>query len=112
MSTAKKCITTMTLKQWLKLMNGQPSSKPFINYMFPSEEIKNEYLDSIEKRTDEEIMNLLSHFLITSGSLGTDNSQFDTLLYFSESNPERFEYLLSFQYNKRLFSSHRTVKKE
>lgn len=72
-----------SLEEWLEgLRQGRAD---IIDFSFPSDQIKIEYLAKIETRTDEEIVSLLRKFLIPSGSLGSDKTAIYWLLHLLES---------------------------
>ena len=61
--------TKLSLDEWLKLLNSKDSeSYAFTTYEFPTDSMRDEYLSSIQNRTEKEVIDLLRHFLITSGS--------------------------------------------
>jgi restriction system protein len=58
------------LDEWLQAVNSGKDN--MIDYSFPSDKLRAEYLATIEQRTDSEVVSLLRKFLIPSGSLGED----------------------------------------
>lgn len=65
-------VSEMPLDEWLKLIFDPPANKLLIDYQFPTKEHRQQYLNSIDERTEEEICSLLRKFLIPSGTLGID----------------------------------------
>jgi restriction system protein len=63
-----------SLDEWLEAVNSAKDNT--IDYSFPSDKLKTEYLATIEQRTDIEVVNLLRKVLIPSGSLGEDRLSF------------------------------------
>lgn len=94
----------LNLKEWLDLVNNPPENSLFSDYCFPTEKHKQEYLSSVHLRTDKDVKNLLRHFLIRSGSLGTDEFHFDYVLGLLKNNRAEFERLMEFEHTKRLFT--------
>jgi restriction system protein len=92
----------MSLAQWLNLLSSPPSGVLFVDYGFPSREHQDEYLATIDKRSEEEVYNLLELFLIPSCSLGSDDINLDRLLKIRESDPELFKQKMQDRHNKRL----------
>lgn len=95
--------TKLSLDEWLKLLNSKDSeSYAFTTYEFPTDSMRDEYLSSIQNRTEKEVIDLLRHFLITSGSLGKDEDSFMFLMNFLENDKATYEKLMEMEYYKRL----------
>jgi restriction system protein len=63
-------VEQINLEAWLEqLEEGQPDT---ISFSFPTDKIRDDYIASIDQWTTDEIVDLLRHFLISSGSLGAD----------------------------------------
>lgn len=73
----------LTLEEWLTLLDNPPKRAIFEQYMFPTDEMRLEYLATIEKRPEEEVKNLLRHLLPETG---TYQSDIDFLKYHLDSN--------------------------
>lgn len=74
-------VTNYSLEKWLKLIKSKESKNLlFINYMFPNDVIREEYLETINNRSEEEVIFLLRKFLITSGYMGADKRDLYILL--------------------------------
>jgi len=75
-SVGKRIIdeANLTLQEWLELINSHPDDRAYkiVDYHFPTEAHRDEYLASVHHRSDTEIKILLRRFLITGGSLGID----------------------------------------
>lgn len=99
-SINKKLLDTkeLTLEEWLDLLR-KPGKTNFIDYEFPSDKHRSEYLSTIQDRPESEVIELLQHFLIPSASLGTDEW---TLKWLLSQEPAELEKLLRFQYYRRL----------
>lgn len=92
-------VSDTTLEQWLDLVFSPPRNTVFCNWAFPTDKHMQEYLDTIQSRTDIEIKSLLLKFLIPTGSLGKDESSYEWLVSLSASERES---LLEVQYYDRL----------
>lgn len=107
--TDKKCVdvTKLSLDEWLGLLDS-PKKRDllFIDYMFPGDTMKDEYLVTIHNRSDEEVINLLRRFLIPSGSLGKDEGSFNYLIHCMKHDKEQFNKLMKMEYHKRLFKGY------
>lgn len=68
--------------------------------------MRDEYLETIHTRTDEEVINLLRNFLIPSGSLGADKWAFEYLMHCLKHDKDKFERLMEMEYYKRLFKGY------
>lgn len=95
--------TKLSLDEWLALFNSPDKENLlFINYMFPTDAIRDQYLATIHARTDKEVIDLLRNFLITSGSLGCDKMTFEYLIYCMGQDKDTFNKLMEIEYYKRL----------
>lgn len=101
---AKICIDArkLTLSEWLHLILSPKRDVDLIDYEFPTEKHRNDYLKNIGDRSEEEVIMLLQHFLIPSSSLGIDESHFRYFSATKKDNPERYQRLSRFQYFQRL----------
>lgn len=98
-------VTNLSLEEWLNLLSSPPEDKSFVNYEFPTDEHREEYISTIQERSDKEIAKLLKHFLIPTGSFGIDKLRLDWLKIVKNKDPEKFQALLNNQYNQRLILS-------
>ncbi len=100
-------VTKLSLDEWLDLLNSSKKKDLlFIDYMFPTDTMKDKYLETIHNRSDEGVINLLRRFLIPSGSLGKDETSFDYLMHLMEHDKEKFDKLMEMEYYKRLFKGY------
>ncbi|HEX6715621.1 MAG TPA: restriction endonuclease [Pyrinomonadaceae bacterium] len=99
-------VTSISLEDWLALVFNPPPDKVFLKVAFPSDKLKQEYIDSIDKRSEEDINRLLLRFLVRSGSLRlTDSLNLHALLVTQDSAPEMYDRMMSLQYYRRLVCS-------
>lgn len=95
--------TKLSLNEWLDLFALEKRKKfAFIDYEFPTDLMRQQYLDSVQNRSEDKVIDLLRNFLIPSGSLGADESAFQWLMYNLEHNKEQFEKLMRSEHCKRL----------
>src|SRR5690606_14637055 len=68
--------------------------KTIINYHFPTDAHRSQYLESIEARSRAEVAALLRRFLVPAGTLGVDRFNFEWLLQRGKEGriPELREY--------------------
>lgn len=96
-------VSQMPLEEWLQLVWDEPPDKHFTNVAFPTDSHRQEYIETISKRSDEEVSRLLYHFLIRTGSMGLyDKIHYESLMPIKESDPELYEWMMSKQYYRRL----------
>lgn len=89
----------LNLSNWLDILKDNPNPKKLIiDYEFPTDKICQEYLSTIEDRSDDEVFFLLRKFLISTGNLGQDSS----LIAFWKSE--------HFDFNKH-YKSHEYIKR-
>jgi restriction system protein len=64
----------LTLQNWLELISPHPEDRAYLilDYHFPTDALRDEYLASAHAPSDMEVKTLLRNFLIKSGSLGMD----------------------------------------
>lgn len=94
--------TKLTLQEWLEIVYNPPAGKIF-NRSFPTEKLRNEYLDGIQNRSHDEVTKLLKSMLIKSSSFGLiDEIRFQGLTIAHENNPELFNNMISHTYYQRL----------
>lgn len=99
-------VTKYSLDNWLRLVfTNTDDNVIFIDYMFPSDKLKEEYLNTIQNRSVDDVKALVRYFLIPAGSLGKDESSLDYLLYCLKNDKENAKILLNFEYYKRLMQS-------
>ncbi len=87
----------LSLSRWLELIFDPPPDAIVVDYEFPTDKHKEEYLATIAERSDLEIRDLLLKLLIPSGSLGCDESH---AAYLKHAPKSRKEHLL--EYERRL----------
>jgi len=95
-------VRAFSLKKWLDLLNSAKSDELFVNWQFPSNEMRDEYLQTIHDRNEEEVVSLLRRFLLTSGSLGTDDFAIRYLLHCMKYDRAAFEDMMRTERYKRL----------
>ena len=82
-------VNTTTLEEWLALVFNPPPNKVFLRVAFPTDTHRQEYLKTIQYRSDEEVYRLLSSFLIRTGSMGFhDEIALESLIKSKESDPD------------------------
>lgn len=96
-------VREMPLDEWLELVFNPPEGKRFLNVAFPTEKHQQEYIATIDKRSEEDVKSLLYRFLIKSGTLGiSDQLDLAGFLALEKADPEMFERMSQLQYYRRL----------
>tara|TARA_R110002020_G_scaffold475610_1_gene711317 strand:- start:379 stop:1332 length:954 start_codon:yes stop_codon:yes gene_type:complete len=62
----------LTLSEFLDKMISKDFNRLYPNNCFPTEELMNEYIDTIDRRTDNEVRWVLRRFLIRNSTYGSD----------------------------------------
>ncbi|EXJ27966.1 restriction endonuclease [Vibrio parahaemolyticus] len=72
----------LNLQQWLEIIAVKPEEREVyvIDYQFPSDKMLDEYLSTIESRTEAEVKELISKFIFEGGRLGYDSDLLEWLL--------------------------------
>lgn len=91
-----------SLGEWLDLLKNPQKDATYIDYQFPSERLREEYLSTISARTDAEIRFLLRRFLVPSGKLNHDDFRLEYLLRACKSSDERTKEWVRLEQNRRL----------
>lgn len=93
----------MPLAHWLKLLFDPPDGASFVDYKFPTEGHLQEYVESINGRSEEEVQRFLLKLLIPSGSLGHDDLNLVALRAAERGgHSELYEAMIRRQYYRRL----------
>lgn len=92
----------LTLEEWLNLLRERPQGKIYKAHEFPTDQHYEEYMSTIDNRTEKEIRWLLLHFLMPTGSLGADVWRLEGLIAMHNSMPEMYERALERVSTKRL----------
>jgi restriction system protein len=93
----------MTLEEWLELMFEPPDEGAAWSWSFQTVEHRGRYLETMDQRSEEDVLRLLQRFLIPSGSLSCDATHFESLMWDWEKNPESYDRRIRLMYYRRLF---------
>ncbi|MFZ2285072.1 MAG: restriction endonuclease [Lutibacter sp.] len=66
----------LSLSDFLEYLFSEKRDQLFPNNSFPTNEMKDEYLNNISNYSDDEIKNILRCFLVSTGNLGSDLHNF------------------------------------
>jgi restriction system protein len=98
--------TKYSLDDWLRVVFAKSDeSEIYIDYMFPTDKLREKYLKTIQNRSDAEVKALVRKFLIPTGSLGKDEFSLDYLIHCLKNDKKMAKKLLGFEYYKRLLKS-------
>lgn len=92
----------LSLEEWLKLVFNPPDGKRLINVRFPTDRHRQEYLATIDQRSEEEVYKLLERFLIPTGTLESDQLNLEILISDETASREMFKRKLKNRYYQRL----------
>lgn len=96
-------VQKMDLDEWLRLVFSKKDKEYlFIDYMFPNEDFREKYLETIQEREDHEVINLIRKFLIPSGSFNGDIFKLKYLLHCYKNDKKQFINLIQLEFYKRL----------
>ncbi|MFA6362894.1 restriction endonuclease [Methanoregula sp.] len=99
-------VTKYSLDDWLRLVFAKPDKNViYIDYMFPTDKLREKYLKTIQSRSDDEVKTLVRNFLIPAGSLGKDEFSLEYLSHCLKNDKETAKKLLGFEYYRRLLKS-------
>jgi restriction system protein len=91
------------LEDWLRAVLCSANIDLLIDYQFPTDAHKDQYLKTIKNRSEEDVVKLLRKFLVPSCWLGADKSHMEWLLDLESNDPGRFKKLMQSQYLRRVF---------
>jgi restriction system protein len=93
----------ISLQEWLELVYHPPKDKIFLRHSFPTDKHRDEYISTIQKRTDEEVLRLLHAFLMCSTTIDFfDEINFTSLVDAYKSDRDKYERMISHTYYQRL----------
>ena len=92
----------LSLDEWLNALQSHRPSKNLIQWAFPTKRHYDEFVGRVQEFPEQTVRNLLSRFLIPSGSLGIDEHALDSLMAARKKAPEQFERMISHTYFQRL----------
>jgi restriction system protein len=90
----------LSLEEWLSLIFS--SDKSVVDYVFPTDKHRDEYISTINDRTDNEIRKLLLKLLIHSCSLGSDQLHLASLVAAKNQAPDLFGRMEQMEFTRRL----------
>ena len=96
-------VEEMNLDEWLNLVFSSKNEEYiFIDYAFPNNFVRDEYLETIHERDEKEVINLLRKFLIQSGTSMQDKFNLRYLLECKKNDKAQFNKLINIEYYKRV----------
>lgn len=96
----------LSLSDFLKYLFSKKRDILFPNNSFPTDEMKDEYLNNISNYTDNEIKKILRCFLMSTGNFGSDLSNFTFYNSLDKSNTSNpLNGIFKTEYYKRLKKS-------
>lgn len=90
----------LSLEEWLSLISS--SDKSVVDYEFPTDKHRDEYISTIDSRTDDEIRKLLLKFLIHSCTMGIDKLRLESFLAAKNQAPDLFGRMEQMEFTRRL----------
>lgn len=93
----------MPLEEWIRVVCYTDNTNGIMNVAFPTDEHRDQFITTINQRSEEEIHRLLYNFLVKSCSFGLfDELKFSGFVHSKENAPEIFERAKQMQFYKRL----------
>lgn len=93
----------LPLDEWLEYVLKPSSDVLIADYEFPTDKHFDEFIATVDKRSDDEIRKILLKFLIPSCTLGIDKIRFADFASARKTNPELFRRMIEKQFYRRLF---------
>jgi len=99
--------SNLSLDAWLGLIrNKSGESAGVVDYQFPTDDLRDQYISTIHCRTEQDVKWLLKRFLVPSGMLGVDSRNIRWLLETRRTNQTLFRQLIEREYWRRLLKSY------
>jgi restriction system protein len=70
---------SVTLKEFISILLSSNIPKIFPNNCFPTNEMFDEYIETIQIRSDDEIKEIIKRFIVQEGTYGTDGVRLQTI---------------------------------
>lgn len=102
----------LTLSDFLDKLISKDYNRLYPNNCFPTEEMMNEYLNTIEQRTDNEIRSILRRFLIHNSTYGSDEFYAKNLIAKKGGTTYLASNNVKTEYNRRVLTKFFTNKGE
>lgn len=102
----------LTLDEWLSLVYHPPKDKLVLLGAFPSDKHRDEYISSLQNRSDDDVIKLLHSFLVKSDTFGLiDEIRFEELVDANKNDSVKYKKMISHSYFRRLFHFFKVSKK-
>lgn len=99
-------VSDYPLEDWLNLIfSSKEKESLFVDYMFPNDNLRDQYLQSITDRSEEDVNRLIRKFLFPSGSFPGDELQIRWLIDRMKNDKAMAKNLLQLEFFKRLLRS-------
>ena len=93
----------MPLEEWIHTICYTENPDGIMNVAFPTDEHRDQFIETIFKRSEDEVKRLLFNFLIKSCSFGLfDKLKFESFVASRKHAPDIFERASQLQFFKRL----------
>jgi hypothetical protein len=99
-------VSALSLDSWLDLIDAPLRNRFVADYQFPTDELRDEYLKSIDGRTDEQIAKLLLRLLMPSCALNADLFLLSALDENRENQKKLLPHLRASYHGRRLLEFH------
>ena len=100
------------LEEWLSAMGGlnpyKPSNSNFQDWSFPTDELLETYIATLDERPEEQVRHLLRCLLFDRSTFGADQRMLEQII--RAKDQPRFRQLLSTEYGRRLVRQRRGEK--
>lgn len=98
--------TKLPLNEWLILMMSKDREEIlFVDWQFPTKSMRDEYLDTIQSRKEDEVIDLLRNFLMISGWYGCDDYLFASIMDEVEKKKLSFKHVTTTEHLKNFWRS-------
>ncbi|MBN2881808.1 restriction endonuclease [Candidatus Woesearchaeota archaeon] len=94
----------LSLEEFLEKLISKDYGRLFPNNCFPTEEMMNEYLDNVSKRTDNEILSILRKFLIHNCTFGLDEFRAENYITKKDGKTYIASTTSNTEYNRRFLT--------
>ena len=95
------------LDEWLSLVLSPKKNHPewLVSWEFPTDDLKRDYLNSVQDRPDKDIRALIRRFSVPTGMMQADKRTAQHLIWARTNDPDAFKRMLRFESTRRLIQS-------
>ena len=92
----------LAMEEWLQRVLANDDDPTLIRQRFPSDRLRDEYLQTVQTRSESDVRQLIKCFLVESRVTPRDEMAFDALMDWKANDPDQFEKVMELEYYQRV----------